>query len=127
MVGVPLLVKLTGCSGNDGEILDTGGSGGGPEPAFRVSNLKTDDHQHEFIIVCADANVQQTTYTATGSGHVHLITLTGEQISTIINGGTVSFETNDSHLHHWELTLPANGCDGPADPPTAITDGGGGW
>ena len=113
LVGVPLAAPLIGC--------DDGG-----QPAFRVSNLGTDDHEHTLVIVCADEDKATVTYNATGSGHVHPVTLTGEQITMIVSGQTVTIETDDSHAHSWSLSMPTNGCAGPAEP-TSTVDDGGGW
>ena len=133
LLGAPLLIKLTACSddGGGGGTTTSGGTtttggGGGGNPAFRISNSDT-SHPHSFVIVCADVDKETVTYTAGGSGHTHPVTLSGDQIADILDGQTVTVETTDLHPHTWTITMPSDGCEGPAEAPTDESTSGGGW
>ncbi len=134
LAATPLLFKLTGCDdGGDGGgttssgtgTTTTGGPGGGS--AFRVTNSEPGGHPHSFVLVCGDMDKESVTYTAGGSNHTHQVSLTGDDLETIFNGGTVTIETADVHPHTWTITKPGNGCDGPAGPAPTSDSTAGGW
>jgi len=122
--GFAFTAKVVGaCSDDSG-----GGNGnGGPRAdannfrGFRAYNMDATPDEHSFVIDCADEGKAQITYTATGSGHTHLITLDQDQLEMIFAGQEVTVTTNDSHAHTWVILRPANGCDTPPEPDPATS------
>lgn len=131
LIATPILVKLTGCddgepglSSSDGVTTD-GGSGSNAD-GFRVFNDDATLDNHSFVVFCEDMDKAEVTYTAGGSGHTHPVTITQAQLQQVFNGEIVTIETDDVHPHTWTITMPTDGCAGPAEPPPS-TDTGGGW
>lgn len=137
LVAVPLVLKTTGCSGDDGGNGPSTSTttGGGPDamvqPGFRIRNSDADgvgEHPHSFVLLCADEDKASVTYTAGGSGHTHRVTLTGAEITMILAGETVNKTTSDLHPHTWAIAMPSDDdCTGPANNPPDSDVTSGGW
>lgn len=119
MVGVPVILQVTACGGGDSSSgagsntstpTNTTSSTGSTTTSF-TGSATDGSHPHSFTVQCSDlAGGQSKTYTATGSGHTHPVTLSAAQLNTVNNGGTVTLSTSDSHRHTWRISKPAGVC-----------------
>lgn len=133
VVAAPLVLKA--CGGGDDGVTTSGGTtttsgDGDAENGFRVPNADAaTTHPHSFVVICADEGMAEVTYTAGGSGHTHTVTISGDQLDTIFNGGTVHIDTtNGGHPHSWDISMPtADACTTPAEPPPNGDVTTGGW
>ena len=90
----------------------TGGGGGDDEPGpteFRVENDDASGHLHWFSVTCVQLDSRQTTWTAQGA-HTHMVTLTEDQLDSILAGDQVIVNTTGGHPHTWVLQMPSDMC-----------------
>lgn len=80
-----------------------GGMGGGGSLSCTAGG--TGQHTHQLVVPAADvmAGVEQT-YTGTGSGHTHPVTVTAQDFMDLQNGMTVTIMTDDTHPHTWTIS-----------------------
>jgi len=90
-----------------------GGSGGGggdeEDAAFTVSNNDYSGHAHSFEVKCTELEGGQAVWTA-GGAHTHQVTLTEAQITSVLNGESVTIETSGGHAHTWIVQMPSGRC-----------------
>ncbi len=110
LLAVPALLTFTACGGDD----DDGGgdgnndvdaaTGGGSFTGGTDPDADNSFHTHQFTIQCSDLGSAPLSVTATGGGHTHTFELDATQLSTLAEGGTITFTTNDFHAHAWKVT-----------------------
>lgn len=98
LVAVPASLRLVACGGGGGG----GNPDGGGSSSFTVMNDDNAGHTHHFSVVCTDLTSGSShTYTATGSGHTHQVTITSGDLAKVANGETVMITTTTPHMHIW--------------------------
>jgi hypothetical protein len=92
-----------------------------------IVNDDSSGHVHELVILCGDEGSPSVTYTATGAGHTHPVSLSGQELESIFAGGQVVIDTNDSHPHTWVISMPGTGCSQTPTPDPNDPGDPGGW
>jgi hypothetical protein len=110
LVAIPSVLAVTACGGGDDDDDDSADAAGATSFSGGTSTSDGSGHTHNFTVQCADLGGNSATYSATGSGHEHSITLDASQLTALGNGDLVSFDTNDSHAHSWEVRKPSTAC-----------------
>mgnify|MGYP000856102986 CR=1 FL=1 len=104
---VPAVLWAVACGGGDGE----------PDANFQTSfqvNSETNSsgHRHTMTVVCADFGGSDVRYTTSESAnHVHMVTVTGAELTMLGSGSTVTKTISDQgHSHTWILMKPSTAC-----------------
>jgi hypothetical protein len=106
MVGAAGAAVLAACGGDDG------GGGGGDDAATRSCTMNGTtvnigaNHDHVVTVPKEDviAGTEQT-YTLTGGGHTHMITLTAAHFTMLQNNETVSVSSTSSGAHTHSVSV----------------------
>lgn len=87
---------------------DTGSTTGACDTAAAASG-PSDSHGHVVDIPAADlAAGAGGTYACTGGGHPHDVTLTSDDMATLLDTCTVTVSSDSGgHPHTWVITLPS--------------------
>lgn len=101
LLATPVLAGLASCGG---------GSSSSSENGFPVTNQDTAGHTHTLTFTCSALTAEGATFTASGSGHSHEVTVTKEEIQQIAAGNLVMVTTNSFHEHTWAFQKPAGAC-----------------
>ncbi|MCA9523464.1 MAG: hypothetical protein KC609_20960 [Myxococcales bacterium] len=97
LLATPVLFNLESCKSSS-------------EPGFTVMNQDDAGHTHTFKFVCSALTANGATFTATGSGHSHEVTVTKAEIDQIAAGQQVLVMTTSFHDHTWVFQMPAEAC-----------------
>lgn len=106
-------VYLVGCDSNSSNSDNNDGNnnnGGNNQPLFiTATSTVADGHSHSAQIPVADlTSPSNKTYNASNSfGHIHMVTLSIAQLSSLASGSTVTVtSTNDfAHTHNFTFRM----------------------
>jgi hypothetical protein len=107
LVGVPPVLWAIACGGGDGE------ADANFQNTFQVnSETNQSGHRHTMTVVCADIGGSDVRYnTSESASHVHMVTVTGAELTMIGAGNTVTKSiTDQGHAHTWILMKPSTAC-----------------
>lgn len=105
-------VYVVGCDSNDPDNSDSGnnnGNNGGQPTTLRVVSTVDAGHSHSAEVPLSDFNSasNKSYQTSNSGGHVHSVTLSVAQLTTIGGGGIVTVTSTDSggHTHGFTFEL----------------------
>lgn len=102
-----VLWAVAACGGGDGD------PDANAQNSFQTnSETNTSGHRHTLTVVCADIGGSDVRYTTSESAnHVHMVTVTGAELTMIGSGSTVTKTiTDQGHSHTWILMKPSTAC-----------------
>lgn len=110
-VSMPMV--LVACDDGGAELIDSGTADTGEgETCDTASSAQGDSNSHGHTLVVTAAEIASGlggTYTSTGGDHDHEVTLTGDDMTDLLDNCTIEV-TSDSggHSHTWSISLPSS-------------------
>jgi hypothetical protein len=106
---LPAAAFLASCGGSSSGMNDSGGGSG-----LTVTSSSALGHSHNLFVPADDVDnppdsgvtLSTSSSSAYGIGsHSHMVALSNDQLTTIMNGGTVSVDTSTFSDHHHSFTI----------------------